>query len=107
MKYIFKSKFEMSLGSLFTIYKHFGGFCQVHFFFDVFAVANCMTITLYLFVGLLYLSLNFCVSKSLKMRCHLGSGRKTVNSKGHSAFAGANQNTRKLLFRDLINTKLY
>ena len=38
-------------------------------------------------------------------RRHLGSGRKTVNSQEYSEFTGANQNARKLLFIDLVNTR--
>ena len=37
-------------------------------------------------------------------KCHLGSGRKTVHSKGISSYGRANQNARKLLFTDLVNT---
>ena len=38
----------------------------------------------YFFVRLLYLPLKFRPSKCLETRSHLGSGRKTVNSQGHS-----------------------
>ena len=51
------------------------------------------------FVRLLHLSLKFRLPKMF--RRHLGSGRKTVNSR----VTGANQNKRKLLFIDLVNTK--
>ena len=35
-----------------------------------------------------------------------GPGRKTVNSQGYSELLhGANQNARKLLFTDLVNTE--
>ena len=44
--------------------------------------------------------------KCLKRKRHLGSCRKTMNSKGYSELRGANQNARKLLFSDLVNTKI-
>ena len=42
----------------------------------------------------------------MSFRSYLGSGRKTVNSQGYSIFlvTGANQDARKLLFTDSVNT---
>ena len=62
----------------------------------------------YLFLQLLHLSLKFRVPKCLEERRHLGYGHKTVNSQQPRIFrvTGANQNARKVLFTDLVNTKI-
>ena len=44
--------------------------------------------------------------KCLETRRHLGSGHKTVNSQGYSEFWELIKTREKLLFTDLVNTKI-
>ena len=53
----------------------------------------------------IYLS-NFVFRKCLETRRHLYSGRKTVNSQMIFRVTAGDQNARKLLFTDLVNTNL-
>ena len=50
--------------------------------------------------------LNFVFRKCLENRHHLGSGRKTVNSRGYSELRKPIKSGKKLLFTDLVNTNL-
>ena len=102
---------------MFTIYKHFGDFvkCIFTILLQIQHENNFLPTSKHLqakvrrFLGIclydcfIYGS-NFVFRKCLETRCHLGSGRKTVNSHGYCELwepIGA----RKLLFTDLVNTK--
>ena len=49
---------------------------------------------------------NFVFRKCLETRRHLGSGRKTVNSQGYSELREPIKTREKVLFTDLVNTKI-
>ena len=111
-------KFKTSLSwNLFALYKHFGDFVKRIFticgkfsmkiIFQLTLTSQSVLLSWYLFVRLLYLSLKFRLfQKCLERKRHLGSGRKTMNSKGYSELRGANQHARTLQFTDLVNTKI-
>ena len=105
------------MGTLFTIYKHFGDFvkCIFTILLQIQHENNFLPTSKHwqakfrrfsgIFLYDCFISCSNSVFwKCLEMRWHLGPSRKTVNSQGYSELQGANQNARKLLFTDLVNT---
>ena len=111
----------MSLNrKLFYNLQTFWGFFQVHFYdfvansawkwFSTYTSRHRRgKVNLFLVICLcdwfIYRS-NFVLRKCLETRRHLGSGHKTVNSQGYSEFWELIKTREKLLFTDLVNTKI-
>ena len=87
----------MKVGSLFTIYKHFGGFVKCIFTIllqikqenNFLPTSKHLQVEVRRFLGIclndcfIYRS-NFVIRKFLERRRHLSFGRKTANSQGYS-----------------------
>ena len=96
-KVTFRKKKRHLVGTLFTIYKHFGDFVKCIFTIllqiqhenNFLPTSKHRQAKVRRFLGIclydcfIYCS-NFVYRKCLKTRRHLGSGRKTVNSQGYS-----------------------
>ena len=114
-------KLKMSLNTNFFYYlQKFWGFFQVHFYdFDAnsgwkqFSTYTSRpwkgkvsrSLGIFLHDCFIYRS-NFVLQKCLGARRHLGSGRKTVNSQGYSELREPIKMREKVLFTDLVNTKI-